>query len=128
MLYSFSGVLPMFVTLCHVPAGMIIAKSSNAGWLKYRLSLLLPICTKAWPSSMRKNWSTCGWTSKPISSPAGMFINVSCKWLPVHKAARKLPLCFVALCMSTTNGFGPKSCATGAGCVLGVLALPICAL
>ncbi|EGL84102.1 hypothetical protein CathTA2_0011, partial [Caldalkalibacillus thermarum TA2.A1] len=49
MEYSFKGTCPVLVTLCHVPAGIMMASSSDTFLSNSRRSMRPPICTSPCP-------------------------------------------------------------------------------
>src|ERR1035437_1379643 len=85
IVYSFnSSVFDVLITLWYVPAGATTASPSRTVCSSFSFRTNF-----ACPFSMRKNWSTCGCTSSPMSSPGRRHITTSCECGPVNSTCRK---------------------------------------
>src|ERR1035437_6953023 len=94
IVYSFnSSVFDVLITLWYVPAGTTTASPSCTVCSSFSFKTNF-----ACPFSMRKNWSTCGCTSSPMSSPGRRHITTSCECGPVNSTCRKYV--FSVVCFS----------------------------
>src|ERR1019366_3743397 len=94
IVYSFnSSVFDVLITLWYVPAGTTTASPSRTVCSSFSFKTNF-----ACPFSMRKNWSTCGCTSSPMSSPGRRHITTSCECGAVNRPCRKYV--FSVVCFS----------------------------
>src|ERR1039458_2180345 len=98
IVYSFnSSVFDVLITLWYVPAGTTTASPSRTVCSSFSFKTNF-----ACPFSMRKNWSTCGCTSSPMSSPGRRHITTSCECGPVNSTCRKYVFSLVCFSIGPT--------------------------